>query len=193
MLVTGVRVSELAGARWNQVFLDPQGRLCLLVHGKGGKSRVVVLPEQIWSRIVEFRTRRGLPTELDEGGSTSLIAHGGTTPYSRQGLLALVKRVAARAGLRKRVSPHWLRHSYGTLVALADVPVFEIQASMGHADITTSQRYVHWAKGLKDAGAIAVALTLFSQDSTGLRNAECITGENITHATSTPHTRMLGK
>jgi len=55
------------------------------------------------------------------------------------------------------VSTHWLLHSYGTLAAPSGVPVFQIEADIGHSRLETSQRYVHWAKGLRDAGATLVA------------------------------------
>jgi len=158
MLMTGLRVSEVTGAQWRHLFRDPQGRYGLLVHGKGGRERVVAVP---WALLAQDRERRGLATELDERDASPLVADRTGTPYTRQGLLKLVRRVTVRAGLRKRVSPHWLRHSYGTMAALADVPVWQIQQDMGHSRVDTSQRYVHWAKGLKDAGAYAVAGTLF--------------------------------
>jgi integrase/recombinase XerD len=161
MLTTGLRVSEVAGAEWRHVFLDPEGRRGLLVHGKGSKSRVVALPDRLWELIRHARTRRGLSHDLDDRDTTPVVADRRGTPFTRQGLLALVRRVTFRAGLRKRVSPHWLRHSFGTLAALGDVPVFQIQQDMGHASISTSQRYVHWAKGLQGAGANTVAAVLF--------------------------------
>lgn len=49
------------------------------------------------------------------------------------------------------MSLHWLRHSFGTLAALGGANVFQIQSAMGHAQITTSQRYIHWAIGLADS------------------------------------------
>ncbi|MGD0205201.1 MAG: tyrosine-type recombinase/integrase [Dehalococcoidia bacterium] len=163
MLTTGVRVGELIRAEWRHLFRDPEGRLGLLVHGKGGKSRVVAVPEPLWKLILADRERRGLSVELDERDVFPLVADRAGTPYTRQGLLKLVRRVAERAGLRKRVSPHWLRHSYGTLAALAGVAVYQIQADMGHSRLETSQRYIHWAKGLEGAGAFQVASTLFQE------------------------------
>ena len=163
MLTTGLRVSEVTGAQWRHLFHDADGRLGLLVHGKGNKSRVVAVPDPLWTLIRADRERRGQGMELDERDASPLVADRRGTPYTRQGLLKLVRRVTKRAGLRKRVSPHWLRHSYGTLAALADVPVYQLQQDMGHSRLETSQRYVHWAKGLKDAGAFAVAGTLWGE------------------------------
>ena len=67
--------------------------------------------------------------------------------------LALGAGVGPGRRYRKPLSPHWLRHTFGTLTALAGAGVFSIQEAMGHAQITTSQRYVHWAGGLADSAA----------------------------------------
>jgi site-specific recombinase XerD len=166
MLTTGLRVSEVTGAQWRDLYRDPEGRLGLLVHGKGNKSRVVAVPDPLWTLIQSDRERRGLGADLDASDTSPLVADRQGTPYTRQGLLKLVRRTAERAEISKRVSPHWLRHSYGTLAALADVPVYQLQQDMGHSRLETSQRYVHWAKGLKGAGAFAVASTLFGEGTT---------------------------
>ena len=64
-----------------------------------------------------------------------------------------VRAAAQEAKLDKPLSPHWLRHTFGTLAALGDASVFAIQESMGHSQITTSQRYIHWARGLSKSAA----------------------------------------
>jgi integrase len=65
MLLTGLRVSELAQAEWRHVFKDPQGNIGLLVHGKGGKERIVALRDDLWGLVRKDRRRRGLTDSLD--------------------------------------------------------------------------------------------------------------------------------
>ena len=71
-----------------------------------------------------------------------------------------VRAAAQAAGIDKPLSPHWLRHTFGTLTALGGANVFQIQQDMGHAQITTSQRYVHWARGLADSAAHRLPIEL---------------------------------
>jgi integrase/recombinase XerD len=160
MLLTGLRVSELAQAEWRHVFKDPQGNIGLLVHGKGGKERIVALRDDLWELIREDRRRRGLTDSLDARDRSPLVADRQGTPNSAVGLWKVVKKATRAAGIEKDVSPHWLRHSFGTLAALGGANVFQIQVAMGHAQITTSQRYIHWARGLADSAVHRVDLRL---------------------------------
>jgi len=62
---------------------------------------------------------------------------------SRQSLWILVRRAAARAGLRVRVSPHVLRHSFASHLLEGGADLRSVQAMLGHADIATTQVYTH--------------------------------------------------
>jgi len=160
MFLTGLRVSELAQAEWRHVFKDPQGNIGLLVQGKGGRERIVALRDDLWEFVRKDRRRRGLADSLDARDRSPLVADRRGTPYSAVGLWKVVKKATGAAGIDKDVSPHWLRHSFGTLAALGGANVFQIQAALGHAQITTSQRYVHWARGLSDSAVHQIDLRL---------------------------------
>jgi integrase/recombinase XerD len=161
LLLTGLRVAELATAEWRHVFRDPQGNVGLLVvNGKGGKERVVAVRPDLWEAIRADRLHRGLSSELDARDRTPLVADRRATPYTSAGLWKVVRAATTRAGLDKPISPHWLRHTFGTLAALGGASPFQLQADMGHSQITTSQRYVHWARGLADSAAHLVGIHL---------------------------------
>jgi integrase/recombinase XerD len=151
LLLTGLRVSELASAQWRHLFRDPEGRLGLMVVGKGGKERVIKVRDDLFGLLCEERKRRELPTKLDGRDRTSLVAGRGRKPYTTRGLHKLVATAAKAAAIDKPVSPHWLRHSFATLAAVGGAPAYQLQADLGHARLETSQRYVHWAKGLADS------------------------------------------
>jgi hypothetical protein len=97
------------------------------------------------------RKRKGLSTKLDGRDRTPLLAGWAKRPYTTTGLHGLVTTAAKRAGIDKPVSPHWLRHSFATLAAVGGAPPYQPQADLGHARLETSQRYVHWARGLADS------------------------------------------
>ena len=69
-------------------------------------------------------------------------------------------KAAVKAELKKDVSPHWLRHSFATLAALGGAPAFQLQQDLGHSRLETSQRYVHWAVGLRDSAVDKLPITL---------------------------------
>ena len=163
LLLTGLRVSELASAQWRHLFRDPEGRLGLMVVGKGGKERVIKVRDDLFALLCEERKRKRLPTKLDGRDRSPLLAGRGKKPYTTRGLHKLVATAAKAAAIDKPVSPHWLRHSFATLAAVGGAPAYQLQADLGHARLETSQRYVHWAKGLAESAVDRLPIGVLSK------------------------------
>jgi integrase/recombinase XerD len=149
---TGLRVAEAAGATWRDLFRDPEGRLGLRVLGKGSKERVVKIRDDVFAALVAVHGSN----RLDARDTSPLLIDRRGTGYSVRGIHKLVAQTAMTAGISKPVSPHWLRHTHATLAASNGASVFTIQQSLGHSRIETSQRYIHWARGLADSTADAL-------------------------------------
>lgn len=136
---TGVRVSELAGLGLADIWFD---EALVRVIGKGAKERLVPIGRRALGAAAVYQ--REIRPLLDRGKSQGrffLNARG--TPLSRVGVWAIVKRAAARAGLKKRVSPHTLRHSFATHLLEGGADLRAVQAMLGHADLATTQIYTH--------------------------------------------------
>jgi integrase/recombinase XerD len=139
LYATGLRVSELVSLPVNAVDLN-QGYL--VARGKGDKERVV----PIGSKAVE-KVRGYL------GGARGVILHGRqaralfVTPrgagFTRMGFWKLLRRHALKAGIRKQISPHKLRHSFATHLVERGADLRAVQAMLGHADLATTQIYTH--------------------------------------------------
>lgn len=142
---TGMRVSELAGAEWRDLFRDPSGRLGLRVPGKGGKERVVKIREDVFATLADLHGS----DELDARERTPLLPSPRGGAYCTVSLWQMVKDAVEKAELSKPASPHWLRHSHATLAAHGGASAFEIRDALGHSRLETSQRYVHMARGLE--------------------------------------------
>jgi integrase/recombinase XerD len=135
----GLRVSELAGLRLDQVDLEAW---LLRVRGKGGKERFVPFGELAREAIVAY-------LEGPRGGTRRAAGNPHLFPGPRGGHLTrqrawqIVKLHLAGAGVSRAVSPHTLRHSFATHLLDNGADLRAVQLLLGHADISTTQIYTH--------------------------------------------------
>ena len=135
----GLRVSELCGLGLTDLLLTEN---LVRVFGKGGKERLVPIGRTVIGAVSVYLHQ--LRPELDRGksgGRVLLNARG--QPLSRVGAWGIVKRAAERAGIRKRVAPHTLRHSFATHLLEGGADLRAVQEMLGHADLSTTQIYTH--------------------------------------------------
>ena len=139
LYATGMRASECLGLTLEDLNLSAGYVIC---QGKGGKQRLVPVGGEAleWVRryLKEVRPR---DTRRRDCGRVFVNPRGG--PLSRQSLWTLVRRAASGAGLKRRVSPHMLRHSFATHLLEGGADLRAVQAMLGHADISTTQIYTH--------------------------------------------------
>jgi len=137
LYATGLRVSELVGLPIAAVSLD-MGVVRVL--GKGAKERLVPLGEEALDWIGRYL--RGPRNELlDRQQSEALFVTRRGGPMTRQAFWLRLKRHAAVAGIRSAVSPHVLRHAFATHLLAAGGDLRTIQELLGHASLSTTQRY----------------------------------------------------
>jgi len=136
---TGIRVSELVGLNTADIWFD---EALIRVMGKGSKERLVPIGRRALGAAALYG--REIRPGLDKGkthGRFFLNARG--QPLSRVGAWGIIKRSAARAGLKKRVTPHTLRHSFATHLLEGGADLRAVQEMLGHADLSTTQIYTH--------------------------------------------------
>lgn len=130
----GLRLSEVCSLRWRDlVSRGDAGQVT--VFGKGGKTRVVLLPAPIWSRLSTLRGR----STLDDPVFRS--RQGGA--LGRSQVYRIVKAAARRAKLPAAVSTHWLRHGHVSHALDRGAPIHVVRATVGHASLETTTRYSH--------------------------------------------------
>jgi integrase/recombinase XerD len=139
LYATGLRVSELVGLSVNSVQLDAG---YVVARGKGEKERLVPLGRRA---VAEVRAwlGRGRPVLLRGRASRALFVGPRGTALTRQGVWKLLRRHALAAGIKKRLSPHKLRHSFATHLVERGADLRVVQAMLGHADLATTQIYTH--------------------------------------------------
>ncbi len=150
LYASGLRVSELVSLTVSQL---NQNAGVLRVLGKGAKERLVPLGEEAldWVRRYLATAR---PELLSARGCDALFVTARARAMTRQAFWNLIKRYAAVAGIRKKVSPHTLRHAFATHLLNHGADLRAVQMLLGHTDISTTQIYTHVARErLKDLHA----------------------------------------
>jgi len=141
----GLRVSELVGLTPGDVDLK---RGIVSAFGKGGKRRLVPLGQitldhlQAYLRVRDQTTRESAATARKPGAPVLFPSPRGGA-LTRQGFWKIVAAYARGIGLRGRVYPHKLRHSFATHLLTGGADLRSVQTMLGHASITTTEIYTH--------------------------------------------------
>jgi integrase/recombinase XerD len=135
LYVSGVRVSELCGLKWCDALPRKEGGQ-ITVFGKGGKTRTILLKPKVWQQLVSIQgnARAIDPIFPSRKG-------GGALDPSQ--VRRIVYAAARQAGLEKPVSPHWMRHAHASHALDRSAPIHLVQATLGHASVSTTGRYLH--------------------------------------------------
>jgi len=142
LYASGLRVSELVTLKLGQVSQDMG---VVRVTGKGSKERLVPLGEEALAWIRRY-LREGRTALLKRRASDALFVTARGEAMTRQAFWYLIKRYAVRAGLRKPLSPHTLRHAFATHLLNHGADLRVVQLLLGHSDISTTQIYTHVAR-----------------------------------------------
>jgi site-specific recombinase XerD len=132
--VAALRTSEICNLRWR----DTEARADdgqITIFGRGGKARSIVLPASMWDELLALR---GEAADVDP---VFRSAKGGALDPSQ--VHRIVKRAAARAGLPRAVSTHYLRHAHVSHALDRGAPTRLVQATVGHSDVRITSRYGH--------------------------------------------------
>jgi integrase/recombinase XerD len=139
LYASGLRVSELVGLPLSAV--DAETGI-LRIRGKGDKERLVPIGEQALAWIVRY-LREARPLADPQGRQPHVFLNRRGRKMTRQNFWMRLEAYGRRAGIRGKVSPHVLRHSFATHLLEHGVDLRSLQAMLGHADIGTTQIYTH--------------------------------------------------
>ncbi len=133
----GLRVSELCNLRVEDVSLSPPYIKVLM--GKGNKDRLVPLNEKVVQLVEEYLEKESPRFYLFPGKRNSSLKMYESTVFR------ILKKAAKKAGIRKNVHPHVLRHSFATHLVMNNVSVKVVQELLGHSNLSTTSIYLHVA------------------------------------------------
>jgi site-specific recombinase XerD len=130
----GLRLQELLGLQVRDI--DSARMVLHIRHGKGQKERLVPLSPRLLQVLRDYWRGFRPATWLFPGLKAGAALTDGTVQR-------VCKRMAKRAGLAKRISPHTLRHSFATHLLEAGVDLLSVQALLGHSHFNTTAKYLH--------------------------------------------------
>ncbi len=150
LYATGLRVSELINLRQSQVNFN-QGVLRIV--GKGDRERLIPLGDESQRWLKEFINGPRMEILLERQTDYLFPTRRGNR-MTRQAFWHIIKRYADKAGVRKKLSPHSLRHAFATHLLNRGADLRVVQMLLGHSDLSTTQIYTHVARErLKDLHA----------------------------------------
>ena len=148
LYATGMRVSELVSLNTDDVNLASATVRCF---GKGAKERIIPIYPQAVDALQAYLDA-GRINYLKDRSERALFLNPRGSRLTRQGLWLIIKAYVEDAGIRSKVTPHTLRHSFATHLLDGGAGLREVQRLLGHSNVSTTQIYTHVSgKRLRDA------------------------------------------
>ncbi len=142
LYATGLRVSELINLTQSQVNFN-QGVLRII--GKGDRERLIPLGDESLRWLRDFIDGPRMEILLERQTDYLFPTRRGDR-MTRQAFWHIIKRYAEKASIRKKMSPHSLRHAFATHLLNRGADLRVVQLLLGHSDLSTTQIYTHVAK-----------------------------------------------
>lgn len=142
LYATGVRVSELINLKISQINLN-QGVLRIV--GKGDRERLIPLGDEAQDWVREFVDGPRVEILLERQTDYLFPTRRGDR-MTRQAFWHIIKRYAKKAGIKKKLSPHTVRHAFATHLLNNGADLRVVQLLLGHSDVSTTQIYTHVAR-----------------------------------------------
>jgi integrase/recombinase XerC len=137
---TGVRVSELVGLNWSDI--DFQLGIIRVV-GKGSKERIVPIGEVALQALRDYSQEHRKKWNLSCKGETPVFLNNRGERITTRSVARIVEKHLKQAGIQIKMGPHGLRHSFATHLLNSGADLRVIQELLGHASLSTTQRYTH--------------------------------------------------
>lgn len=136
----GLRVSELVGLKVSDLFFE-EG--FLKITGKGNKQRFVPISTHTQRYIEMYKSNIRNHLSIQKGHEDTLFLNRRGRQLTRAMIFTIIKDLAVKVNLNKKISPHTFRHSYATHLLENGADLRSIQLLLGHESITTTEIYVH--------------------------------------------------
>jgi site-specific recombinase XerD len=146
----GLREAEVVGLKLSDFQDSGNNAVILRVLGKGDKIRNVPISPDLWRLVQRYvlLSGRSLNSYADARKPLLTSRVGKDKPLTTRSVQNIVKKYVRAAGITKPISPHSIRHTVGTNMAVNEAPLLVIQQFLGHSDPKTTMRYIRRAEEL---------------------------------------------
>ena len=145
----GLRVSELVELKFSDLFYD-EGFVRVI--GKGNKERLVPLSKSVEREIQKYVEKTRSTLKINAGNENFIFLNRRGSKLTRVMIFLIIKDLARKIDLKKKISPHTFRHSFATHLIEGGANLRAIQEMLGHESIITTEIYTHLdQRFLKDA------------------------------------------
>ncbi len=136
----GLRVSELVGLKVSNLFLDVE---FIKVEGKGSKERLVPIGSQAIKFLRIYLSEVRIHQKIKAGNEDFVFLNRRGAPLTRVMVFIIIRDLATKIGLKKKISPHTFRHSFASHLVEGGADLRAVQDMLGHESITTTEIYTH--------------------------------------------------
>ncbi len=136
----GLRVSELIGLRMRDIYRKDE---VLRIIGKGNKERVVPIYEKALKALDIYINEVRVHIKPKKGFEDHVFLNQRGGSLSRVYIFKMISSLASLAGIKKKIGPHTIRHTFATHLIQNDADIRVIQVLLGHESITTTEIYTH--------------------------------------------------
>ena len=136
----GLRVSELINLQCSKLFLEDG---FLIVNGKGNKERAVPLNKILIKYFKNYIRLIRSHQDIETGHEDFVFLNNRGKQLTRMMIFTIVKKHTEKAGIKKNISPHTLRHSFASHLLQGGADLRAIQTMLGHESISTTEIYMH--------------------------------------------------
>lgn len=140
MYACGLRVSEVISLKISNIFFKDE---FLRIIGKGNKERLVPISHSTIKTIKLYLEGERLHQDINSKHTDTVFINKRGTGLSRQMVFLLIKGLAEKAGIKKNIGPHTIRHSFATHLLEGGADLRAVQQMLGHSNISTTEIYTH--------------------------------------------------
>lgn len=136
----GLRVSEVTSLKISNIYIEDE---FIRIFGKGDKERLIPISKSIIKTLSLYIEGERKSQKINPKHTDTLFINRRGSGLSRQMIFLIIKDLAEKAGIKKNIGPHTIRHSFATHLLEGGADLRAVQQMLGHSSISTTEIYTH--------------------------------------------------